>query len=107
MGDGLPGVDGEADGEADGDPLADSAGLPEGLAPGLRLGTGIGVGSGNSTDGTFNAARTNIKRKMMTTSSTQGRARWSRFGGRAPRYPGVPGRTSLIGRGRVAGAQRR
>jgi hypothetical protein len=77
----------EADASTDALSEADGAALPDALGTAEKLGSGFGVGDGKRVVGTFANERAKIRMKMTTTISTQGRARVSLRGGRAPRYP--------------------
>jgi hypothetical protein len=76
-----PDTDASADALAD----ADAAALPEALGSTEMLGAGVGLAGGKSAVGTFRNARTKMRMKITSTTSTHGRAIESYRGGRAPR----------------------
>lgn len=94
---GLAATDGdperEADGASDADPEAvpeaDASGEPDALPDPLgatdALGRGIALGVGKMLLGMLANERAKISTKMTKTTITQGRARLSVRGGRAPR----------------------
>lgn len=71
----------ETDAPSEADALADA----DALGAAVKLGKGLGLGDGKSVVGTLANERAKIRKKMITTISTHGRARVSLRGGRAPR----------------------